>query len=181
MRRAARAAAVAAVAVWALAACGLEQDVASNGVGAGPGAGAQAPAAAAAAKPAAPRRPTMVRDTSLVGIDTSGGKVEYKREVFRYAGGSRDPFQTLITSGGVGPSANDLRLVSVTYDPVYGRSVAVVREVKNGAIHRLHRGDTLGRFRLLQIRQYEIVFQLEEFGFERQVVLTLQRQAEATP
>jgi len=125
--------------------------------------------------------PTMRRDTSLVGIDTTGGKVEYRREVFHYTGGARDPFQTLVTSSGVGPGINDLRLVSITYDPAYGRSVAIVIETKGEKIHRLHRGDTIGRLRVLQIRQYEVVFQIEEFGFERQAVLTLQRQAEASP
>ena len=136
----------------------------------------------AAARPAPkPVLPTVHRDTSLVGIDTTGGKVEYRREVFHYSGGTRDPFQTLITSGGVGPGIADLRLVSITYDPVYGRSVAVVVETKGDVIHRLHRGDTVGRLRVLQIRQYEVVFQIEEFGFERQAVLTLQRQAEASP
>jgi hypothetical protein len=147
-------------------------------VGAAVPAPAQAPARPAAAKPLLP---TMRRDTSLVGIDTSGGKVEYKREVFHYTGGSRDPFQTLITSGGVGPGIADLRVVSITYDAVYGRSVAIVREIKGDRIHRLHRGDTVGRLRVLQIRQYEVVFQIEEFGFERQAVLTVQRQAEANP
>jgi hypothetical protein len=37
------------------------------------------------------------------------------------------------------------------------------------------RGDTVGRLRVIQIRQYEIVFQVEEFGFERQEVLSLPR------
>jgi hypothetical protein len=130
---------------------------------------------------AKPVLPGMRRDTSLVGIDTAGGKVEYRREVFHYTGGSRDPFQTLITSGGVGPGIADLRVVSITYDPVYGRSVAIIIETKGEKIHRMHRGDTVGRLRVLQIRQYEVVFQIEEFGFERQAVLTLQRQAEASP
>jgi hypothetical protein len=147
-------------------------------VGAAVPAPAQAQARPAAAKPPLP---TMRHDASLVGIDTSGGKVEYVREVFHYNGGSRDPFQTLITSSGVGPGIADLRLVSITYDPVYGRSVAIIRETKGERIHRMHRGDTVGRLRVLQIRQYEVVFQIEEFGFERQAVLTLQRQAEASP
>jgi hypothetical protein len=138
--------------------------------------------ARAQARPGAkPGAPTMRRDTSLVGIDTTGGKVEYRRETFHYTGGSRDPFQTLIATSGVGPGLNDLRLVSITYDPVYGRSVAIVVETKGDVIHRLHRGDTVGRLRVLQIRQYEVVFQIEEFGFERQAVLTLQRQPEASP
>lgn len=139
---------------------------------------AQASPARSAPKPVLPG---MRRDTSLVGIDTTGGKVEYRREVFHYTGGSRDPFQTLITSGGVGPGIADLRLVAISYDPVYGRSVAIIREIRGDKVHRLHRGDTVGRLRLLQIRQYEVVFQIEEFGFERQAVLTLQRQAEASP
>ncbi len=142
---------------------------------------ALASGAQAQARPGRPGQPTMHRDTSLVGIDTTGGKVEYRREVYHYTGGSRDPFQTLITASGVGPGIGDLRLVSVTYDPVYGRSVAIVREIKGDRIHRLRRGDTVGRLRVLQIREYEVVFQIEEFGFERQAVLTLQRQAEASP
>jgi hypothetical protein len=140
-----------------------------------------AAARAQAAPGAKAARPTIRRDTSLAGIDTSGGKVEYRREVFHYAGGSRDPFLTLIASSDVRPTINDLRLTSVIYDPRYGRSVAVVREQPGDKIHRLKRGDTVGRLRVLQIRQYEVVFQIEEFGFERQEVLSLQRQAEANP
>ncbi|HTT68738.1 MAG TPA: hypothetical protein VMF70_11980 [Gemmatimonadales bacterium] len=139
----------------------------------------RAPAARAGA--AAPGRPSVRRDTSLVGIDTTGGRVEYRREVYHYSGGSRDPFLTLISSSDVRPTLADLRLVSVIYDPHYGRSVAVVREAPGDKIHRLKRGDTVGRLRVLQIRQYEVVFQIEEFGFERQEVLSLQRQAEANP
>jgi len=142
---------------------------------------AAAPAAAQGGPGAKPGRPTIRRDTSLAGIDTTGGRVEYRREVFHYGGGSRDPFLTLISSSDVRPTINDLRLTSVIYDPRYGRSVAVVREEPGDIIHRLKRGDTVGRMRVLQIRQYEVVFQLEEFGFERQEVLTLQRQAEANP
>lgn len=137
-------------------------------------------AAAQAAKPA-PGRPTMRRDTSLAGIDTTAGKVEYKREIFHYTGGSRDPFQTLMTSGDVRPMLTDLRLVSIIYDPTYGRSVAVVRESPGDKIHRLRRGDVIGRLRVLRIREYEVVFQVEEFGFERQETLSLQRQVEANP
>lgn len=140
-------------------------------------------AAAQASKPvagsataAAPRR-----DTSLAGIDTTGGKVVYRREVFHYTGGARDPFQTLMASSDVRPMITDLRLVSVIYDPRYGRSVAVVREQPGDKIHRLRRGDTIGRLHVLQIRRYEVVFQIVEFGFERQEVLSLQRPVEANP
>jgi hypothetical protein len=128
-----------------------------------------------------PARPALRRDTSLVGIDTTGGKVSYSREVFHYSGGARDPFQTLISSSAVRPTIDDLRLVSVIFDPRYGRSVAIVREMPGDKVHRLRRGDMVGRLRVLQIRQYEVVFQIEEFGFERQIVLALQRQAEENP
>jgi hypothetical protein len=139
------------------------------------------PAAVAQQPAAKATRPVLRRDTSLAGIDTTGGKVSYSREVFHYSGGARDPFETLITSSSVRPTIDDLRLVSVIYDPRYGRSVAVIREMPGERVHRLHRGDMIGRLRVLQIRQYEVVFQIEEFGFERQVVLALQRQAEENP
>jgi hypothetical protein len=138
-----------------------------------------APAQQPGARTAA--RTTLRRDTSLAGIDTTGGKVSYSREVFHYSGGARDPFQTLISSSAVRPTIDDLRLVSIIFDARYGRSVAVVREMPGDKVHRLRRGDMIGRLRVLQIRRYEVVFQIEEFGFERQVVLALQRQAEENP
>ena len=101
--------------------------------------------------------------------------VEYFREVYRYAGGSRDPFQSLVTSSDVRPTIADLRLVSIAYDARYGNSVAIVREEGNPVSHRLRRGSVIGRLRVIQIRPYEVVFQIEEFGFERQQVLTLAR------
>jgi hypothetical protein len=136
------------------------------------------PAAAQAKKPATP---AVREDTSMVDIDTAGGKLIYQREVFHYASGARDPFQTLLSSSAVRPTLQDLTLVSILYDPHYGRSVAVVHEAPGDKIYRLQRGDTIGRLHVLQIREYEVVFQIEEFGFERQEVLSLHKQAEANP
>ena len=107
--------------------------------------------------------------------------MEYFREVFRYAGAARDPFGSLVQSSDVRPTLEDLRLVSISYDPRYGNSVAIVRETGNPIPHRLRRGSVLGRLRVIQIREREVVFQIDEFGFERQVVLALQRQAEENP
>jgi hypothetical protein len=101
--------------------------------------------------------------------------VEYRREVFRYGGGSRDPFESLLTTGDMGPMIGDLRLVAITLDARYGNSVAIVRAANVAQPFRLRRGDTIGRMRVIQIRQYEVVFQIEEFGFERQEVLALRR------
>jgi hypothetical protein len=127
---------------------------------AGVAAAQQQPARAAA--PADSAR----RDSSL--------RIEYRREVFSYQGGARDPFRSLITSSDVRPTADDLRLVSVIFD-ARGNSVAVVRENGNDRPYRLRRGDQVGRLRVVQIRQTEVVFQVEEFGFERQVTLALTR------
>ena len=119
-----------------------------------------APAARPGAQEAAP-------DTSL--------RIEYRREVYSYQGGSRDPFRSLATAQEVGPAVNDLRLVSIVYDARGGRSVAIVRDLNNPRSYRLRRGDQVGRLRVVQIRQYEVVFQVEEFGFERQETLRLSR------
>ena len=129
-------------------------------------------AAAPAQRPGAARpgqRPP--RDTTL---DSTVVVITYNREVYNYQGGPRDPFTSLLTDASTQTSINDLRLVSILYDRG-GRSVAVVREKNSTSPRRLRRGDTIGRLRVIQIREYEVVFQLEEFGFELQEVLTLQR------
>jgi hypothetical protein len=133
----------------------------------------QRPAAAAPQRPAAaaPQRPaphdTAAADSSL--------HIEYRREVYNYRGGARDPFQSLANTNDVGPQVNDLRVVSIVYDARGGRSVAVVRDGHNPRSYRVRRGDQIGRLRVVQIRQYEVVFQVEEFGFERQETLRLSR------
>lgn len=129
---------------------------------------------AAAAPLQAQQRPPAQRPAADSSADTL--RVEYRREVFSYQGGTRDPFQTLISSGDVRPTIDDLSLVSIAYDP-RGNSVAVVREaITNGTkTHRLRRGNQIGRLRVIQIRQREVVFQIEEFGFERQQVLSFPR------
>lgn len=119
------------------------------------------------------RRPAQ-RDTTRAAGDSA--RVEYWREVFGYSGGTRDPFRSLITPGSNARlTIADLRLVAVAYDARYGNSVAIVREANNPRPHRLRRGDQVGRLRVVQIRQYEVVFQIEEFGLERQEVLSLPR------
>lgn len=129
------------------------------------------PAPARGAQPAAP-----ARAQAEAASDTTVKPLDYLREVFSYQGGTRDPFKSLIQSTDVRPTITDLKLVAVAYDPRYpDNSVAVVREAGNPRPHRLRRGSQIGRLRVLQIRPYEVVFQVEEFGFERQEVLTLTR------
>jgi len=134
---------------------------------------AAAPEASDSTAPAAAAQPRPRPARSA--LPDSASPPEYRREIFRYAGGSRDPFESLIATRDVGPMISDLRLVSITYDARYGNSVAVVRAAHDPRPIRLHRGDTVGRMRVIQIRQYEVVFQIEEFGFERQETLTLRR------
>jgi hypothetical protein len=101
------------------------------------------------------------------------------REVFAYEGGGRDPFISLLRSGDVRPLIADLRLVTVVYDGVYpARSVAVLRDVITSRRYRVKTGDIVGRLKVTQVRPREVVFTVQEFGYERQQSLTLARQEE---
>jgi hypothetical protein len=103
------------------------------------------------------------------------------REVFSYEGGGRDPFMSLLRSGDIRPLLSDLRLVGIYYDGRYpARSVAVLRDVTNNKIYRVKPGDIIGRLKATTIRPREIVFTVQEFGFERQESLSIAKQ-EVTP
>ena len=128
-------------------------------------------AAVAFARPAAAqeRDSTAVPAASLI------------REVFAYEGGGRDPFMSLLKSGDVRPLISDLRLTTVVYDGRFAsRSVAVLRDITNRRIYRVKTGDIIGRLKVTQIRPREVVFTVQEFGFERQETLSLAKQ-EGTP
>ncbi|HEU5262455.1 MAG TPA: hypothetical protein VFU41_13645 [Gemmatimonadales bacterium] len=113
--------------------------------------------------------------------DTSAAPTTLVREVFAYEGGGRDPFLSLLKSGDIRPLLQDLKLVGIYYDSRYpARSVAVLRDVTNGKIYRVKPGDIIGRLKTTTIRPREIVFTVQEFGFERQETLSLARQ-EVTP
>ena len=129
-----------------------------------PGTPAQRPGAAPAAQ--RPGQPAV--------DSTVAPAINYNREVYHYQGAARDPFASLVTEAASASTFADLRLVSVIYDP-RGGSIAVIRDKNNSSPHRVRVGQSIGRLRVIQIRPYEVVFQIEEFGFERQEVLTLQR------
>lgn len=134
------------------------------------------PAAPPAAAPGAPgARPGQRPAPHDSIVDSTTIAVTYLREVYNYQGAARDPFASLLATSAAATNFADLRLVSVLYDPRGGRSIAVVRDKNRPSPWRLRRGDQVGRLRVIQIRPYEVVFQVEEFGFERQEVLTLQR------
>ncbi len=113
--------------------------------------------------------------------DTSAAATRLVREQYSYEGGGRDPFLSLLKSGDIRPLLSDLRLVGIYYDTRYPvRSVAVLRDVTNSKIYRVKPGDIIGRLKTTAIRPREIVFTVQEFGFERQETLSLARQ-EVTP
>jgi hypothetical protein len=136
--------------------------------------------ARAAAAPAAPARPDSAKVDTTRKADSTGTPA-LAREVFSYEGGGRDPFLSLLRSGDIRPLLSDLRLVGIYYDGRYpARSVAVLRDVTNSKIYRVKPGEIIGRLKTTTIRPREIVFTVQEFGFERQESLQLAKQ-EVTP
>jgi hypothetical protein len=130
-----------------------------------------------AAKTAA-AAPVVTSDTGARSISVTQrgikGEVSLEREVFSYdAGGRRDPFVSLLRNGDLRPMLNDLRLVTVLYDPTGRNSVAVMRDVTTKDQYRVKVGQTLGRMRVAGIEPREIVFTIEEIGFSRQEPLVL--------
>ncbi len=105
--------------------------------------------------------------------------LELVREVFTYRGTGRDPFRSLVASGeGLRPFLEDLRVTSIIYDARYpARSVAVLRDTtEQGQRYELRVDDEVGRLRVTEIREYEVVITVDDFGQPRQVVLSVRRQ-----
>ena len=108
-------------------------------------------------------------------------EVEVLRETFAYGGGARDPFGSLINTKSAGPELIDLQLVGIYQDMrSSANSVAVLREKQSGKRHKLRTGDQIGRLRVAQIRNKDVVFTVEDFGFERQETLSLRKQEDLT-
>jgi hypothetical protein len=109
-------------------------------------------------------------------------EMELSRETFAYSGAARDPFSSLLNLAKNGPELADLQLVGIYQNlRAPAASVAVFREKDGGKRHKLRAGDQLGRSRLVQIRERDVVFTIEDFGFERQETLSLRKQEDVTP
>ncbi|MEP7325390.1 MAG: hypothetical protein ABI836_05515 [Gemmatimonadota bacterium] len=109
-------------------------------------------------------------------------ETEVLRETFSYGGGSRDPFFSLVDLPTQGPEFIDLQLVAVYQDLRYGgNSIAVVRDKKGNKRYNVRVGDRIGRMKVAQIRQRDVVFTIEDLGFERQETLSLRKREEQTP
>ena len=125
---------------------------------------------------------TLAMADSLAVDSAEQGETDVQRETFAYAGGARDPFSSLVNVKNAGPELVDLQLVGIYQDlRTSGNSVAVVREKDSGKRHKLRTGDRIGRLRVAQIRSKDLVFQIEDFGFERQETLSLRKQEDVTP
>ena len=103
------------------------------------------------------------------------------REAYSYGGGTRDPFQSLVNNKDSGPELSDLQLVGVYQDVrSAANSVAIVKDKKSTKRYKLRTGDQVGRLRVAQIRPKDVVFTIEDFGFERQETLSLRKLEEVT-
>jgi hypothetical protein len=132
----------------------------------------------AASPPPAPPRVAAVEDSTP---PDTGSTLDLSREVFAYRGSGRDPFVSLLKSGGVRPLPQDLRVVGITFDPRYPqRSVAVLHDITDLRRFTVRPGDVVGRVRVVEVRAAEVIAVVQEFGVDRQVVLPLRRRQEAS-
>ena len=108
-------------------------------------------------------------------LDTAGLAGEnVLRETFAYGGGARDPFASLLDEERMGPEFADLQLLGVYRDQSRAaNSVALLRDRVSGKRYSMKPGDHAGRITLLQVREREAVFAIEDFGYERQETLSL--------
>jgi hypothetical protein len=149
---------------------------------AAPGAGAPPPVATTSAPTARPDSAAQGQDAAWADSVRKAKEMEMSRETFAYSGAARDPFNSLLNMAKNGPEVADLQLVGI-YQNLRSpsASVAVFREKDGGKRHKLRAGDQLGRSRLVQIRERDVVFMIEDFGFERQETLSLRKQEDVTP
>ncbi|HKG93300.1 MAG TPA: hypothetical protein VKA84_15445 [Gemmatimonadaceae bacterium] len=148
------------------------------------GAQQQRPTRAATGRDSAARTSTSTsasQSRGSVSVSERGGRgqITLAREVFDYdPNGRRDPFVSLMASGELRPIMSDLQLKTIIYDASGRNSVAVLRDAQTKEQYRVRVGQTIGRMRVTAIRPREVVFTIDEFGFNRQEVLTY---SEPTP
>lgn len=131
---------------------------------------AQAPAPA-------PTGPRPLPAEVLADVDTV-----ILREVFSYAGASRDPFLSLIGTTSTGPAVADLEVAAIYYlagNP--GLTTAVLRERVSGRRHTVRTGQRIGRLYVASITEQDIWFTIDDFGVQRRESLTLRKQEDEIP
>lgn len=133
-----------------------------------------APAPAPAVPRSGPGSVPAVPAAGLPSLPNAGGMPPVTREIFVYsADGRRDPFYSLILTDDLRPLLSDLKLVGILYEPSGKRSVAIMRDLQTNAQYRVASGQTLGRMRVMQIKQKGVIFSIDEFGLSRQDSLVL--------
>jgi len=139
--------------------------------------------AKAAEETPAPQAATLAANNpKQASVDSARPESDVLREAYSYGGGARDPFQSLVNAKNAGPELSDLQLVGVYQDVrSAANSVAIVRNKKDSKRYKLRTGDQIGRLRVAQIRPKDVVFTIEDFGFERQETLSLRKQEDVTP
>jgi hypothetical protein len=144
--------------------------------------------ASLAATPATSARPAsdsldQVAESAVADSLQRAREIEVMRETFAYAGGTRDPFASLINKDNSGIEIGNLDLVGVYLDlRTPTNNIIVLREKgTDGKRHKMRVGDQLGRSRLVQIRARDAVFMIADFGYERQETLSLRKQEVETP
>ena len=144
---------------------------------------AAAPAEASPAQATGAAAPSSApQDTAAADSVKKGQEMDMVRETYAYSGASRDPFNSLLNMAKNGPELADLQLVGIYQNlRAPDASIAVFREKDGGKRHKLRAGDQVGRSRLVQIRDRDVVFMIEDFGFERQETLSLRKQEDVTP
>lgn len=129
------------------------------------------PVLAQGRRPARPAGPQINTDAL---VRDSAGNVLFNREVYSYPGGNRrDPFASLITSGDIRPLLADLVIVAISLDPTGRNSVATLKDISTNELYRVRNGSVFGRMRVTAIRQREVGVAIDEFGYTRQEVLSI--------
>lgn len=140
-------------------------------------------ASASAPAPVAPRPAVIPANATVPGPGSTDAvdpeeipeEIVLEREVFAYGGdGRRDPYTSLMGTSDLRPLPSDLRLAAVAFDPAGTGSVAILRDLVTDQQYRVRVGQQLGRMRVTAIRQKSIQFTIEEYGINRQAILTQQ-------
>jgi dUTPase len=120
-------------------------------------------------------------DTSAAvsGQPSQGGALDYRREVFHFPSGLRNPFAPVKAGQALGPRFEDLDLTGVIYNQTLG-SVAVLLDKTTGKRYRVHEGERVGQARVQQIRPGEVSFVVSGFGQNRTEVLRVKKQDKET-
>jgi hypothetical protein len=104
----------------------------------------------------------------------SAGRILLSRESFGYpSDGRRDPFASLIATGDIRPMLEDLKLTGVIVAQNPANSMAMLKDVSTNEIYKARIGAVFGRIRVTAIRPGEVALAVDEFGFTRQALLTM--------